>query len=235
MATRGYFTIINPEAGDEDPYYGHRDDLFIEAYHDGYPIDMLLDVLNIPQGLVKATMAGLGNVLWNLNEKVALFHHRPTPGGNMWDDLVWKARAMGSPFEMTWIATYELLLLTCSGKYSHIAPGVTRYHHPITTDDSCFFVETEQGRPDMTTITISDANERWLWEDDDEEPETLLEYIRGYMEQWAATRPYLDIDSTPQVIEEDGKVKIVLSYAKMFLREYYVNHLSKVDFSTVED
>ncbi len=47
MATRGYFTIVSTEKKDSDPYIG-KEDILVEAYHDGYFQDMLNDVLNIP-------------------------------------------------------------------------------------------------------------------------------------------------------------------------------------------
>jgi hypothetical protein len=46
MATIGYFTIVSTEKKDSDPYIG-KEDILVEAYHDGYFQDMLNDVLNV--------------------------------------------------------------------------------------------------------------------------------------------------------------------------------------------
>jgi hypothetical protein len=137
MATRGYFTIISTEKDDVDPYIG-KEDILVEAYHDGYFNDMLHDILNIPFSL--GEKLALGEI-----KSYVLFYLKDILNKNKSFEEnynnIYGMQLTSGLVDSVWSSVYDLLQLTVPLKYNRINPGVTRYGHPMGFSNSFFCIE----------------------------------------------------------------------------------------------
>lgn len=137
MATRGYFTIISTEKDDANPYIG-KEDILVEAYHDGYFNDILHDILNIPfslgERLAKGEIRSYYSMFFKdvLNEKDSFEENYNNMCG---------MKLTSGFIDSVWSSTYDFLQTTEPFKYNRISPGVERYGHPTGFEDSFFYIE----------------------------------------------------------------------------------------------
>jgi hypothetical protein len=146
MATRGYFKIVNGE--DLEDVYQKKGDIFVEAFHDGYLDDMLMDILSIPFKIVEMQRHGYGKQFVSFN---FFPNGRRFEGSRKYfttfKKLLDENRALGF-YDMMWSDVLPYLQFTCFSQYQDIDEGVTRYGHPVTLDDAEFVVKTEYDEND---------------------------------------------------------------------------------------
>ena len=137
MATRGYFTIVSTEKNDSDPYIG-KEDILVEAYHDGYFQDMLNDILNIPFSVGEKIAKG------EIKKYFLRFLEQSLENKKTFEEKyneICNMQSSSGIVDNVWSSIYDLLQLTEPLKYNRITPGVTRYGYPTSFESSFFNLE----------------------------------------------------------------------------------------------
>jgi hypothetical protein len=210
MATRGYLIINNPEKTEEDPYLGFREDVLVEAYHDGYTSDMLYDLVAIPERLLPLITQGYGN---KFSSFILITNRDLNPEeGDHLDLLIENLVMMGSPLELMWHSHLELLHITSPFKYSQIAPGCTRYRHPVTEKSATIHVSQNGKRLDQTEIKV-------LSEIDGDDI-SIHESMRKLVDK---TNTRLGLNRFPLTVKHGDPDTIVMSIAGVLL-ELFVQY-----------
>lgn len=187
MATRGYFTIKNQD-NEHDPYIG-KDDILVEAYHDGYMDYMVSNILMIPVRL--AEMFTQSNNMGYLCSLIKTEKERI-----VYDKLLDINLNVGL-IDMAWDATYDLLVATKPLMYNRIDTGVSRYGHPVDFGDSFFTIDhnVDSRAGDILKITF---NEEHI----DEEK---LEYLTKVVE---SVNSFIYRDEVKITIDKDGNIEM---------------------------
>ena len=163
MATRGYILIESPEKDSDDPYIG-REDVLVEAYHDGYLYTMAMDILLAPFLIRQMNRDGYGARYMVHLEKRNALKQNPL----LMHDL-------GNTYDFTWVSLLDVLCFTRPFMYAPIRKGVTRYGKAINKRCADIVVETMEwvGATYRIKMTLKDRydldknGEDWqnIWED----------------------------------------------------------------------
>ena len=171
MATRGYISIKN------EPEQNYSfDNIIVEAYHDGYVIDMIDDILEIPFKLFELNEKGVGKPF--VFSSFLKFVEK-TSYKNMLE--MWISTCPFDSFDS--MGLYSVLCLTKPFKYSIIPLGVKRYGHPVTEDYPEICLKSFEGRLDNIEISLGNIDEECIEEVSlqlSEKVEELNEQLNNY-------------------------------------------------------
>lgn len=137
MATRGYLKLVNPERNSEDPYYGTKEDILVEAYHDGYTYDMVMDIVKIAPRMLALNRAGFGHFFFKDG------HNGLTDGRDTLEQLIDTCECILVPCTVDFMGILDLLQFTKPHKYHILFPGATRYDSPIEDDSVSVIVNVD--------------------------------------------------------------------------------------------
>lgn len=187
MATRGYIKVVNLD-NKANPYIG-KDDILIEACHDGYQDVMLSCILEIPQKLAKLTLDGLTSEF--LHSEI-----QRNPKDITYKELL-ELEAMLGTLDMTWNSCADLLMATNLFMFNRIEQGVQRYGYPVNFGYADIILKHN------TKIRNHDVLEIQLIVDNDADKPLRIEQIKALLNE---TNQTLSRDEIKTTLDEDTMI-----------------------------